>query len=408
MQIAPVLRALTHRKVGVVLIVLQVALSVAILANSLSIIQQRQGLMRRPTGLDEANTFSMTNQFTGSTADLPGRIRADLVQLRNMPGVVNATAVQSFPLRGYGASTTVTLRPDDRNSNFNAAEYSLTPDGFHTWGLKLIAGRNFRADEVRDFWIGINKDTPATAIITRALADRLFPRGGALGQNVYLGATQPTQIVGIVERVQTPWAAAIVNAGPFGAEEALLVPFQWVSPILAYVVRTAPGRADSTLPLAQKRLYALSRARIISDPQTFVQTRAEQYRSDRALGLVLGVVCALLLAVTAFGVVALTSYWVAQRRRQIGLRRAVGARRLDIVHYFQVENLLISGFGAALGVALGLAGNLWLASAFEMARMGVGYIGGAAIVLLILSQGAVLWPAFRAAALPPAAAIRGQ
>jgi putative ABC transport system permease protein len=404
MEIGPVLRALTHRKIGVVLIVLQIALSVAILANSLSIVQQRQGLMRRPSGLDEANTFSMTNQFTGSMADLSARIRGDLAALRALPGVVDAAAVQSFPLRGYGASTTVTLRPDAKSS-FNAAEYPLTLNGLHTWDMKLIAGRNFRADEVHDFRLGIDKAAPATALITRALAERLFPRGGALGQIVYLGTTEPTQIIGIVDRAQTPWAAASAW-GSFGPEESLLAPLQWVSPTLAYVVRTEPGRNEAVMALAQKRLFAVSRARIISEAQTFADTRAEQYRSDRALGLVLTVVCGLLLAVTAFGVVALTSYWVSQRGRQIGLRRAVGARRLDIVQYFQVENLLISGFGAALGVAMGFAGNAWLASAFEMARMSVAYILAAAAILLVLSQLAVLWPALRAAALPPVAAIR--
>jgi putative ABC transport system permease protein len=406
MDVAPVLRALTHRKTGVVLIVLQIALSVAILANSLSIIQQRQGLMRRPSGVDEANTFSMTNQFTGSTADLPARIRGDLAVLRAIPGVVDAAAVQSFPLRGYGSSTIVTLRPRDRSA-FNVAEYTLTLNGFHTLDMKLVAGRNFRADEVHDFWIGISKGAPATAIITRALAARLFPLGGALGQSVYLGTSEPTQIIGIVDRAQTPWAAQS-QWGTFGPEESLLAPLQWVSQILAYVVRTEPGRNEAVLALAQKRLFAVSRARIISDAQTFTQTRAEQYRSDRGLGLVLTVVCGLMLSVTAFGVIALTSYWVSQRRRQIGLRRAVGARRLDIVRYFQVENLLISGLGAALGVAMGIAGNVWLASAFEMARMSVAYIIGAAAVLLFLSQLAVLWPALRAAALPPVVALRWQ
>jgi putative ABC transport system permease protein len=406
MEIAPLLRALTHRKIGVVLIVLQIALSVAILANSLSIVQQRQDLMHRPSGLDEANTFSMTNQFTGSMSDLSARIRADLAALRAIPGVVDAAAVQSFPLRGYGASTTVTLRPDAKTP-FNAAEYSLTPNGLHTWDMKLIAGRKFRADEIHDFSLGIDKAAPATALITRALAERLFPHGGALGQIVYLGTSEPTQIIGIIDRAQTPWAAESAG-GAFGAEEALLAPFQWVSPTLAYVVRTEPGRDEAVLTLAQKRLFAVSRARILSEAQTFAQTRAEQYRSDRALGLVLTVVCGLLLAVTAFGVVALTSYWVSQRRRQIGLRRAVGARRLDIVRYFQVENLLISGFGAALGVGLGFAGNAWLASAFEMARMSVAYIIAASAILLVLSQLAVLWPALRAAALPPVAAIRWQ
>ncbi len=78
------------------------------------------------------------------------------------------------------------------------------------------------------------------------------------------------------------------------------------------------------MPIAQQRLKALSPARILTEAQTFSETRAEQYRTDRSLALILGVVCALMLAVAALGVIALTTYWVAQRRRQIGMRRGPG------------------------------------------------------------------------------------
>ena len=70
------------------------------------------------------------------------------------------------------------------------------------------------------------------------------------------------------------------------------------------------------------------------------------------LAVILGVVCAALVAVTSFGIVGLTSYWVAQRRRQIGIRRALGATRNAIIRYFQTENLMIAGAGAAVGIAL--------------------------------------------------------
>jgi putative ABC transport system permease protein len=99
-------------------------------------------------------------------------------------------------------------------------------------------------------------------------------------------------------------------------------------------------------------------------------------------------------------------YWVAQRRRQIGMRRALGARRVDILRYFQVENLLIAGTGAALGIAIGLAGNTWLATTLILTRMSPVFIMLGAVIVLALSQAAVLWPALRAAAIPPAAAIR--
>jgi len=113
-----------------------------------------------------------------------------------------------------------------------------------------------------------------------------------------------------------------------------------------------------------------------------------------------------LLAVTAFGIVGLTSYWVTQRRRQIGIRRALGATRSAIARYFQTENLLIASTGAALGVALAVALNLWMVNTFEMARLHIGYALFGALVVLLLGQLAVLWPARRAASIPPALATR--
>jgi len=120
------------------------------------------------------------------------------------------------------------------------------------------------------------------------------------------------------------------------------------------------------------------------------------------------VVCALLLAVTACGIVGLTMYWVAQRRPQIGVRRALGARRIDVLAYFHTENLLIAGAGAVLGIGLGLAVNVWLATNLALTRVSPAYVCAGALVVLALCQVAVLWPALRAASIPPAVATRAQ
>ena len=123
-----------------------------------------------------------------------------------------------------------------------------------------------------------------------------------------------------------------------------------------YIVRAQAGPAGGASCRRRKRNSSISsRARVIEKTQTLTAARAEAYKDDRGLVVILGVVCAALLAVTAFGIVGLTSYWVAQRRRQIGIRRALGATRKAIMRYFQTENLLIAGAGAAIGVALAIA-----------------------------------------------------
>jgi putative ABC transport system permease protein len=185
------------------------------------------------------------------------------------------------------------------------------------------------------------------------------------------------------------------------------MPFHLVSPYPTfYIVHAQPGQAASVLQAAQKKLFDISRARVIKKAQTLTAARAEAYKDDKGLVVILSVVCAALLAVTAFGIVGLTSYWVAQRRRQIGIRRALGATRNAIIQYFQTENLLIAAAGAAIGIALALSLNLWMVNAFAMERLHTSYTLIGALVVLILGQAAVLWPALKAASIPPALATR--
>jgi putative ABC transport system permease protein len=122
-------------------------------------------------------------------------------------------------------------------------------------------------------------------------------------------------------------------------------------------------------------------------------------------GMLVGVITALLL-VTALGIVGLASFWVAQRRRQIGIRRALGATRADILHYFQTENFLIVGGGIALGMLLAYASNLLLMQYYELPRLPLSYLPIGALALWVLGQLAVLGPALRAAAVPPVVATR--
>jgi putative ABC transport system permease protein len=219
-----------------------------------------------------------------------------------------------------------------------------------------------------------------------------------------LSKTESAQIIGIIDRAQVPWVGSSFSER--FVENATFLPFIFSNNGLYYVVRTQPGRQAEAMHAAEQRLLDVDRGRDIERLWTFSQTRERAYRSDRALSLTLVTVCALLLTVTALGIVGLTTYWVAQRRRQIGVRRALGARRVDILRYFQTENLLIVVAGGALGIALALAGNLWLVTYLEVTRMSLAYVLGGAAIVLALSQLSVIWPAIQAASLSPSIATR--
>lgn len=404
MEILPILCSLRRNKVGAVLIALQIALTLAIVCNALPVIQRHVQRMQRPTGIDEANIFTLNNQWVGQPQDLKSRIQADLATLRGTPGVIDAEATDSFPLRDGGSSTGLFLAADQKFATAQTAFYLVDEHGLASYGLKLSAGRWFTAQEIGEMRPH-DQQVPAEIIVTRNLARALFPNGSALGQRVYLDPHQgPSRIIGVVARAQTPWAGS--SWAESFIENSMFVPAQFTYKGMYYVVRARPGQLAGTMQAVQNRLYAQTRDRVIDEVQTFAETRTDIYAVARSTSVLLALVCAVLLTVTILGVTGLTMYWVAQRRRQIGMRRALGARRSDILRYFHVENLLIAGSGVAAGIVVGLAGNLWLANHLELVRMSAGYICAGATIVLLFSQAAVVWPALRAAGVPPASAIR--
>lgn len=402
MELGPILSAMRRNKVGASVIVMQTAITLAILCNSLFIIQQRLRLSNRPTGAQEETVFTIANQWVGNPSDLAARVQADLAALRAVPGVVDAFVSNSYPLSNGGWDDGISLEAGDQHWVTLGALYFSDEHGLSTLGLKLIAGRNFNAAEILDR-NDLEGKPPAAVIVSQALASKLFPQGEALGKSIYLASQkQKTPIVGIVDRLQEPW----VSAGNRYSENAMLQPYRYVEQYSHYVVRARPGQLDSVIKDTQKQLLGLSRARILDKTRTMTESRRIAYRDDRGLAVVLGVVSAIMLLVTAFGIIGVTSFWVAQRRRQIGIRRAMGATRAAIMRYFQTENLMIATAGAVLGVALAITLNIWMAGKFEMARLQIGYAIVAAIAVMLLGQVAVLWPALRAASISPVVAIR--
>ncbi len=407
MHVHPIFSAMRRNKVGAAVIAAQIALTLAILCNALFVIQQRLALSARPSGTNEPDLFAIANEWVGAAGDPVARVQADLALLRSLPGVAGAYVTNAYPLTGSGSTDMLSLDPEQLRAA-PAAQYFGDEQTLRTLGLRLIAGRNFRAEEVANLGTSDSPHYPHPSglIITQTLARKLFPDGDALGRGVYYGGQHSTTpIIGIVERLQVPWTR-IGGWGSAWNDSSIVVPFRYVAQGAYYIVRAQPGRLSALMKSAPRRLVALNHDRVIGRVQSFPQARTEVYRDDRGLAVILAVVCAVLLAVTAFGIVGLTSYWVAQRRRQIGIRRALGATRLAIVRHFQTENLIIAAAGGIAGIALGVGANLWMVSSFATARLPLIYLLAGVVVILGLGQLAALRPALRAASVPPAEATR--
>lgn len=409
MHIQPILAALRRHKAGTLLIALQIALTLAIVCNALFIIHQRLSHMDEPSGVDEANVFVIRNLWGEeySTQQAAGRIQEDLAALRQVPSVLDATAANGYPLQGNGTwDNMITMTPDQRSETTDASYYTGDSHFLSTLGAKLIAGRDFRPDEVQNRGLRENV-APTVAVVSKAMADKLFPHGDALGKHFYAMTSAPITIIGIVD---------VLHRGDVGtwslpyAGESMVVPIRMAMPWgVYYLVRTKPGQLDAAMRQAPKALYAENRMRMI-DPKdgllSYAQVRRRAFERDRGMAVLMSVICVVLLAITAAGIVGLTSFWVGQRRKQIGVRRALGATHSDILRYFMTENLLISLGGVLVGVLLTFGLNLWLVTRFTLNVLPLTYVLGGIVILLLLGQGAVFAPALRASRVPPIEATR--
>ncbi|MGH8126001.1 MAG: ABC transporter permease [Rhodanobacteraceae bacterium] len=411
MQLRPIVAALRRHKVATLLIVLQVALTLAVASNALFIVATRIVHLSRPTGTDEAHLFVIRNEWKiGLTAArIDANIRADLVVLRHVSGVRDAFSSEAFPLEGGGAVPLgLKLNPDQKTRAKISQVYFADAHAIDTLGISLVAGRNFRPDEITA--IGpYDKMSPPVIIITRSLAGKLFPDGSALGKTVYL-PDGPATIIGIVASLQGPYAAG----GAFRSidEDSVLVPARWLDPAGdVYLVRTDSTDMKPVINAALKALQKRGDVHLI-DPKegvlTLAQARERDYATDRSVALLMAILCGLLLLATAGGIVGLSSFWVGQRRKQIGIRRSLGATTGDILRYFHSENLLIVGGGIVLGILLAVLANLGLMKVYELPRMPLYVPLLGALLLWLLGQVAVWGPARHAAKVPPVVAIRTE
>jgi putative ABC transport system permease protein len=398
---------MAHHKAGVFILACQVALTLAIVANVIFIITQRVALILQPSGIDEGNIIIVDNHWVGplTLEEAHARTDADLAALRSLPGVVDAYADYSYPIAGTWANLTgLSLEPQQKSPTSLAEPYFADEHAIATYGLRLIKGRNFQASEVV---LGSTDADPnvGSVIITEDLSRRLFPSGEALGKTIFM-SNHPRTIVGIIADVKVPEKKAPASL----AYKAVFMPVR-LADVAGdpYIVRTQPGAAEYVRKSLTDMLYKTSRLRILDrqeGAQHFRALRTKAFANDRGLVILLTAASIVLLLATAGGIIGITTLWVDGRQRALGMRRALGARRMDILAYILAENFLIVLLGIICGSIIALTANILLMHYLALKSLPPLYITFTSLFVLILGQCAALPPARRAARVAPAEAMR--
>ena len=410
MEIRPILATLRKHKLTVILLALQVAFTCAIVCNVAFMIIHRVQRVSMPTGIAEKQLSVIRVEGVRQDKNPQAQHQTDLAALRAIPGVQSVVANDgSLPLSQsssfYGVCPTKeALERAMQVQSLGAAcvqagVYTGSPGLIETLGLDLVEGRNFHEDEF------VQDDDPPVAIISQALARRLYPGQNPLGKALYTGAKNPIRVIGVVKtllaaRLRTPGTNYYTVIYP-------QLPGSRMSALVYYVMRSAPQERARVLKAAHAALLRVNPNRLVeNEGETYTQIRAQYFQRDTTMiGLLIASALGLLF-VTALGITGLANFWVGQRTRTIGIRRAIGATRTDILRYFQTENFLIVTGGVVLGVLLAIGLNLLLMKHYELPRLPLWYLPVGAVVLWLLGQLSVLAPALRASNVPPVVATR--
>lgn len=408
MSVRPILASLRKHKLTAILLTLQVAVTCAIVTNVIFMVAQRVDRISVASGVDESRVSMLDSEAINSNENALARHETDLATLRGIPGVTAAAAVDSLPLGNGESSYGACASLDDLGKATKANSIDVpgcvqpavlagTQDELQVLGLHVVEGRRFQPQDY------VDKGTPPVAIISRALARKLYPGKHALGQVVVTGNGKPIRVVGVVDPVLRP------RLNKLGTDQQVMFwPVRPKDSRITYILRSAPADRQRVLKAAVAALMKQDAQRIINPDsvRTFDDLRADYFHRDTTMiGLLLASALGLIF-VTALGIAGLASFWVQQRRRTIGIRRAIGATRGDILRYFQTENFLIVSAGVVLGSLLAIALNLALMHQYELPRLPLWYLPIGALAMWLLGQLAVLSPALRAAAVPPVVATR--
>ncbi|MFO1406516.1 MAG: FtsX-like permease family protein [Steroidobacteraceae bacterium] len=399
MEIGPILSALRRSPTGAILVALQIALALAITVNACFITVDRLKFIHRDPGLDVANTFVIAFAARGRDFDAATAMREDLAVLRALPGVVAATPINAVPLSGGGSGTSYYTEPGEKGRRGEVNYFQVDEHGIETLGVELSAGRNFDASVVKPS-DGYKTGFVAEVVMTEALANQLFPGQSAVGKTIYDNLGEPAKVVGTIKLMHGSWPGW-ENVG-----NVSLQPTIPNSDFARYMVRAKPGQRDEVMKLAEEKLSAIDNGRIITKVRSLEEYASRSYADDRAMAIYMVIVIALLVGVAALGVFGLAAFNVSTRTKQIGTRRAVGARRRDVVRYFLVENWLVTTTGVLAGCVLALGLGYWLSAQFELPRLPLWYLVGGVAALWTVGLGAAMVPARRASHVSPAVATR--
>lgn len=397
MEFGPIVRALSRNRMRVLLIVLQIGITLAVIANAVTMITSNREKMLKQSGFDDDNLLwvyskPFAEQFNERSFRF-STTQADLRALTGVPGTVSVANTNFIPWQGGGSSGEVKAAGGD-GTMYRTQEYFASPRILDTLNVHLVSGRQLRESD-------IDLDPNAknnTVVISRALEQLVFKGKSAVGQQFIEPDGSVDTIVGVFDKFYNPYGWPIHEYTYFAAGLVARTGAR-------YLVRVEPGKMKQVIPEIERRLLQVNDGRNV-DFKSIDEFKTQYFIQSRIVIGAMTAVIALLVVVTGLGIVGVTSFSVTERRKQIGTRRALGATKPAILRYFLLENWIITNSGLLLGIALAYALNFVLVTKASGDKLDWRFVAAGVVLLWLQGIFATLAPATRAAAVSPVIATR--
>jgi putative ABC transport system permease protein len=316
-------------------------------------------------------------------------------RVRTLPGVESLALVEATPLSGRDAEYPFSIegraapRPEDQQTT---TINLCTPEYFHLMGIRLLRGRLF---DQRD-----GSKAPPVVILNETLVRQYFPNEDPIGHRVRTVWDQWATVVGVASDIRQKSSTTVPRP------QIYYLYAQHPRPRMSLLVR-APGDPTSLFAAIRKQMAGMQPSIPLAATRTMDDMIAGERGPERLLTMLVAAFAGLAMLLAAVGIYGVISYSVAERRREIGIRIALGARPGDVAALIVREAGSVMGIGLVVGVALALS----LVSVLRALLYGIGprdpaTIAGAVAFLGIVAVVAMLAPALKAARSDPMVAIR--
>ena len=402
MNIKALIKSLLLRKFTTGLLILQLAITLGLLVNSAILAFDTKDKISQSTGLELDNILiASTHPTSGSYRDLDyyrSIATEDMAKLRQLPGVKSVSVTNQLPIRTRGMlSNTHDLdNPEQEKDDkyLQDVKYILAEEHLiDAMGLKLVEGRFLNSSDQLDF----GSEEKHNIVITESLKRGLYGDESALGQETNNGF-----IVGVVKDiVLDPTLPTDKQYGLF-----INTMMEYIFTGRYYVINVEPGQMANVRSKVSDTILAVQPERDIFRVFTMKEHLKRFYRDDKGLADLFMLLCGLMLFVTAISSYAYAQFHISRQKKFIGIRRALGARKKDILLYVLSENWLVYSIGCLLGVAVAFGFNILLSQHIVLSKPDIMLFLLATGVIFISGTIATWLPANSTSNIPPVIATK--